>query len=127
LILPDVPYIERERFAEELDRRKLALVNFITPESSDDDIRQRSANANGFVYAVSMRGTTGRRSKLKMIPRARFQWPVTCAGCRGNRFWYQYRRSGPAALEFSDGCIIGTRAVQALEGGLDILNVLLTN
>jgi len=120
LILPDVPYIERERFAEELDRRKLALVSFITPESSEEDIKQRCANAGGFVYAVSMRGTTGQALKVeddtaRKISMARdlCQVPVVTG------FGISTADQARAALEFSDGYIIGTRAVQALEGGLD--------
>lgn len=63
LILPDVPYEEKEEFAAPCRARGLALVSLIAP-TSHERIAMIAREAEGFVYCVSSLGVTGVRSSI---------------------------------------------------------------
>ena len=63
LILPDVPYEEREDFAPACEKEGLALISMIAPTSADR-ISMISKQAKGFIYLVSSLGVTGTRSEI---------------------------------------------------------------
>ncbi len=58
LIVPDVPLEEYESFFEAKENA-LDLILLTTPTSSEDRIRKIDAISSGFVYCVSITGTTG--------------------------------------------------------------------
>lgn len=63
LILPDVPYEEKEEFAPLCEAAGLDLISMIAP-TSHDRIKMIAAEAKGFVYCVSSLGVTGVRSEI---------------------------------------------------------------
>jgi len=63
LILPDVPYEEREDFAPACEKEGLSLISMIAPTSADR-ISKISRQAKGFIYLVSSLGVTGTRSEI---------------------------------------------------------------
>ena len=63
LILPDLPYEEKEEFAPACRRHGVALISLIAPTSADR-IARIAAGAEGFVYLVSSLGVTGTRSAI---------------------------------------------------------------
>lgn len=63
LILPDVPYEEKEEFAPAFRAEGLDLISLIAP-TSDQRIEAIAKDAEGFVYCVSSLGVTGMRKKL---------------------------------------------------------------
>lgn len=63
LILPDVPYEEKEDFDPACKKYGLELISLIAP-TSNDRIKTIAADANGFVYCVSSLGVTGMRSTI---------------------------------------------------------------
>ena len=63
LILPDVPYEEREDFAPACRRYGLDFISFVAP-TSRDRIKRIAREAEGFVYCVSSLGVTGMRSEI---------------------------------------------------------------
>ncbi len=63
LILPDVPYEEREDFAPACEKEGLALISMVAPTSADR-ISMIAKRANGFIYLVSSLGVTGTRSEI---------------------------------------------------------------
>ena len=63
LILPDVPYEEREDFAPACEKEGLSLISMVAPTSSDR-ISMISKQAKGFIYLVSSLGVTGTRSEI---------------------------------------------------------------
>lgn len=63
LILPDVPYEEKEEFAPACRQYGLDFISLIAP-TSHDRISMIAKEAEGFVYCVSSLGVTGMRSEI---------------------------------------------------------------
>ena len=63
LILPDVPFEEKEEFGSVCKTYGLELVSLIAP-TSHDRITSIAREAGGFVYCVSSLGVTGVRSNI---------------------------------------------------------------
>lgn len=63
LILPDVPFEEKEEFAPACRRYGLDLISMVAP-TSNDRISMIAKEAVGFIYCVSSLGVTGVRSKI---------------------------------------------------------------
>jgi len=63
IILPDVPYEEREDFAPACEEAGLSLISMIAPTSADR-ISMIAKDAKGFIYVVSSLGVTGTRSEI---------------------------------------------------------------
>ena len=64
MILPDVPFEEKEEFASVAEKYGLDLISLIAP-TSHERIRMIAKEAKGFVYCVSSLGVTGVRSEIK--------------------------------------------------------------
>jgi tryptophan synthase alpha chain len=58
-IVPDLPFEESADLRQALDREGLALVQMVTPVTPPGRLEMLCRGANGFVYAVTMTGTTG--------------------------------------------------------------------
>ena len=63
MILPDVPYEEKEEFDPVCKENGLDLISLIAP-TSEDRIGRIARDASGFVYCVSSLGVTGVRSEI---------------------------------------------------------------
>jgi tryptophan synthase alpha chain len=119
LILADLPLREIGSFERGLKGSDINLIRFLTPESRADDVASALAGANGFIYFVSKRGTTGGAFELDDETREKI------AAIRGKGvdvyigFGIQERGDLEAACRAADGGIIGTRAVMELERGLE--------
>ncbi len=130
-IVPDLPYDESAEFRTALDAHGIALIQMVTPVTEPARLRQLCAVTQGFVYAVTMTGTTGRTAAVPGevtryldAVRAVAKLPV-CAGF-GIRDHTQVRQlTGHVA-----GVIVGSALVEVLESGRDaaaFLRTLRTN
>ena len=63
LILPDVPYEEKEEFNSVCKKYDMDLISLIAP-TSHERISMIAKEASGFVYCVSSLGVTGTRSEI---------------------------------------------------------------
>jgi len=119
-IIPDLPYEECEDMRSALAEQGLALVQFVTPVSPDERMQQLARVSSGFVYAVTMTGTTGKnvaapQEVLDYFARARKLSPLPiCAGF-GIRSAAQIRKLAPCV----DGVIVGSALVEVIERGED--------
>ena len=112
LILPDVPYEEKEEFTEVFDRYGLDLISMIAP-TSEDRIAMIAKEAKGFIYMVSSLGVTGTRSEITtdisaMTDLVKKNSEVPCAVGFGISTPEQAEKM--AAL--SDGAIVGSAIVK---------------
>jgi tryptophan synthase alpha chain len=121
LIVPDLPLEETEAVAGACEERGIALVPLVAPTTTDERMRRIGAAARGFLYAVSVTGTTGERAALDgalpaVIARARASTEVPVAVGFGISTPEQ---ASAAARAGADGVIIGTRLVRAAADGAD--------
>ena len=119
-IVPDLPHEESAGVRAALDRTGLALVQMVTPVTPPARLAMLCAGACGFVYAVTMTGTTGRNvavpdEVLEYLDRVRAVSRVpVCAG---------FGIRGPAQVArlsgHVDGVIVGSALVEVIERGED--------
>jgi tryptophan synthase alpha chain len=115
-IIPDLPFEESAEMRAALDREGLALVQMVTPVTPPERLKMLCAASQGFVYAVTMTGTTGRsvavpEEVLAYMDRVRAVSPVpVCAGF-GIRSAEQVRRMRGHV----DGVVVGSALVEVLE------------
>ena len=112
VILPDVPYEEKEEFSTVLGKYDLDMISLIAP-TSHDRIAMIAKEAEGFVYCVSSLGVTGMRSEIKtdvgeMIKLVKAVNDIPCA--------VGFGISGPEQAakmaKVSDGVIVGSAIVK---------------
>jgi tryptophan synthase alpha chain len=121
LIVPDLPHDEAGGLREVCDRHGLALVALAAPNTSPERLAAIGADARGFVYTVSLAGTTGERRELPpelkdTVARVRAAASVPVAVGFGISSGEQAR----AVAEIADGVIVGSRIVRAAgDGGPD--------
>ena len=64
LIVPDLPPEASDTLRAACTERDLALIQFVAPTSTDKRISLSVQRATGFIYVVSVAGTTGVRNEL---------------------------------------------------------------
>lgn len=64
VIIPDMPYEEKEELQSVAVNYDIAVISLIAP-TSEDRIKMIASQAEGFVYTVSSLGVTGTRSEIK--------------------------------------------------------------
>jgi tryptophan synthase alpha chain len=113
LIVADLPAGERP---------ELRRVQLVAPTSTDERLRLAAAATDGWLYLVTLTGTTGARAELSpalagLVERARRATDVPLyAG-----FGISTPEHARAAAELADGVVVGSRAVEAAEEGPDAL------
>jgi tryptophan synthase alpha chain len=120
-IVPDLPFEENSLVNLALAAEGLALVQMVTPVTPPERLAMLCRDATGFVYAVTMTGTTGKsaevpREVLDYMDRVKrcSRVPV-CAGF-GIRSKQQVARFAPHV----DGVVVGSALVESLERGEDV-------
>jgi tryptophan synthase alpha chain len=115
LIVPDLPLEESAEIRAACDEHGLALVPLIAPTTTPRRMAAIGAQARGFLYAVSVVGTTGERASLpdryrELVGRAKTSTTVPVALGFGIGTPEQARMAAEAG---ADGVIVGTRLVRA--------------
>ena len=114
LIVPDLPLEESDEMLIRCDERGLALVPLVAPTSPPERVARIEARARGFVYAVSVTGTTGERASLDgtladVVARAAAHTEVPIAVGFGIS---DPAQAAAAATAGADGVIVGSRLVR---------------
>ena len=119
-IVPDLPFEECADLRTALEARGLALVQLVTPVTPVERIQMLCAASRGFVYAVTMTGTTGKNvalppEVLEYFARVKgiAKLPV-CAGF-GVRSREQVEKLAPHV----DGVVVASALVELTERGED--------
>src|SRR2546428_3019042 len=109
LIVADLPAGERP------DLRRVQLV---APTSTDERLRLAVEHTDGWLYLVTLTGTTGARDRLSpeiagLVSRARAVTDLPlCAG-----FGISTPAHAREAAELADGIVVGSRAIEVAEAG----------
>ena len=119
LIVPDLPLEESRSLLEACDARGLALVPLVAPTTPAARMAAIGSQARGFLYTVSVAGTTGERSTsvggaAALLERARAATAVPVALGFGIATPEQ---AAAAAHDGADGVIVGSRLVRAAGEG----------
>ncbi len=120
LIIPDIPFSESIDIRAAAADAGLEYVDFLTVESSDDDISRLARAGQGFLYAVSMRGITGQTASFadgidEIIRKAK----AACSRPVVMGFGIRDGASAKEALKSADGFIMGTVPIKELNKGLE--------
>ena len=112
LILPDVPFEEKEEFDTVCKQYGLDLISLIAP-TSHERITQIAKEANGFVYCVSSLGVTGTRTQITtdiggMVKLVKAVKDIPCAVGFGISTPEQAKKMAAQ----SDGAIVGSAIVK---------------
>ena len=120
MILPDVPFEEKEEFAPACRERGLSFISLIAP-TSENRVAMIAREAEGFLYIVSSMGVTGVRSEITtdigaMVKLVRENTSIPCAVGFGISTPAQAKRMA----DLSDGAIVGSAIVRLIaEHGAD--------
>jgi len=124
-IVPDLPFEESGDLKQALELEGLALVQMVTPVTPPDRLAMLCRGAQGFVYAVTMTGTTGSlKASSAEVPLDVLEYmdrvkrcssvPV-CAG-----FGIRSREQVARFAGHVDGVVVGSALVEVLERGEDV-------
>ena len=115
LILPDVPFEEKDEFLPYCRRHGIHLISMIAP-TSENRIAMIAKEAEGFLYIVSSLGVTGTRSEIStdvgsIVRMARKYTDVPCAV----GFGISTPEQAQKIAAVSDGVIVGSAIVKIVE------------
>lgn len=115
LILPDLPFEEKEEFLPLCHTYDVDLISLIAPTSADR-IAMIAKEAEGFLYIVSSLGVTGMRSEIKtdlksIVDVVRQNTDIPCA----IGFGISTPEQGRKMAAISDGAIVGSAIIKLLE------------
>ena len=118
VIIPDLPFADYlENYKPIADQYGQNMIMLITPETSDERIRQIDEHTDGFIYMVSSAATTGmqkdfesqKQHYFKRIKELKLKHPYLIGFGISNKATYE------AASQNSSGGIIGSKFVQLLK------------
>ncbi len=115
LILPDLPFEEKEEFQPLCKQYGVDLVSLIAP-TSENRIVMIAREAEGFLYIVSSLGVTGTRSEIKtdlaaIVNVVRQNTDIPCA----IGFGISTPEQASRMADISDGAIVGSAIIKLLE------------
>ena len=114
LILPDLPFEEKDEFLPLCHKYEVDLISLIAP-TSEQRIAMIAKEAEGFIYIVSSLGVTGVRSEIKtdlasIVKAVRQNSPVPCA----IGFGISTPEQAKKMADLSDGAIVGSAIIKLL-------------
>lgn len=115
LILPDLPFEEKEEFQPVCRKYGVDLISLIAP-TSKNRIAMIAKEAEGFLYIVSSLGVTGTRSEINtdlasIVDIVRQNTAIPCAIGFGISTPEQAKKMS----DISDGAIVGSAIIKLLE------------
>lgn len=115
LILPDLPFEEKEEFQPLCSRYGVDLVSLVAP-TSENRIAMIAKEAEGFLYIVSSLGVTGTRKEIKtdlasIVEVVRRNTSIPCA----IGFGISTPEQAKKMAGISDGVIVGSAIIKLLE------------
>ncbi|MDE0563758.1 tryptophan synthase subunit alpha [Exiguobacterium sp. B2(2022)] len=118
VIIPDLPFEESLQLFADIDRHDVAVIPLVTLTSSEERTASILEKAEGFVYAVTLKGTTGKADVfpdelLAYLTRLTEQSRVPVLAGFGVHLPEQVQTLGQAC----DGVVVGSFIVEALHEG----------
>ncbi len=129
IIIPDLPFEEYDIITSYAMQHKIAIIPLIAPSTSMDRLQKISNKSNGFIYTVTINGTTGARThfsedilnRLKEI-KLNTNMPVVAG------FGVSTKEQIQVLSQHCDGVIVGSKIVDlAHANDYDTIKKLVTN
>lgn len=122
LIIPDIPMFEfRKEYKGIIEKHGLDFIFLVTPETSEERIHQLDDLSTGFLYAVSSSSLTGSdkdfsqvEQYLQRLKDMKLQNPILVG------FGIKDKATFATACKYTNGAIIGSAYIKALEGAGDV-------
>ena len=118
LILPDLPFDDYKiQFKSIFDKKNLSFISLITPNTSEDRIKQIDNNSNGFIYMVSSSSITGKKSSFNKNQIQYFN-RINSLSLKNPKiigFGISDKESFEQACKYSNGAIIGSNFIKSLD------------
>jgi tryptophan synthase alpha chain len=122
LILPDLPEYEFEtEYGAITKKYGLDFIFLITPETTEARVRKLDTLSTGFLYAVSSSATTGGNTDFEVVEQ--YLQKLKSHQLKNSilvGFGIKDKSTFEAACKYSNGAIIGSAFIKALEGSSDI-------
>ncbi len=115
IILPDLPFEEKEEFLPDCHKYGVDLISLIAP-TSKDRVAMIAKEAEGFIYLVSSLGVTGTRTEINtdldsIVKIIRENTSVPCA----IGFGISTPEQAKKMASISDGAIVGSAIIKIME------------
>lgn len=122
LIIPDLPVFEFDmQYKAVFEKHGLKFIFLITPETTEERIKQIDERCSGFIYAVSSSSTTGNNKAIgeqtayfEKLRQLKLKNPVLVG------FGIKDRETFNTACQHTNGAIIGSAFIKALENSTSI-------
>ena len=123
VILPDLPLQEfNERYRHFFDKENLHFIMLITPQTSEERIREIDNQSCGFIYMVSSDSTTGSGRQAGDSQTAYFS-RIENLGLKNPRligFGISDKKSFETACRYASGAIVGSAFIKALQSSVPL-------
>lgn len=124
VILPDLPVTEYEKnYRQIFESAGVHCVFLVTPETSHERLHKIDSLSGGFIYAVSSSSTTGKEKNIQKqsayfqrLENENLKNPVLVG------FGIKDKNTFKAACQYTNGAVIGTAFIKALQAAGDIEN-----
>lgn len=120
VIIPDLPVDEKAELSKYLADYKVSQIMLVTPNTSDQRLKEITANSSGFLYCVAHLGTTGDdkqgvypglESYLERVRKSAGYLPL------GLGFGIDGPEKVKKIIDYPDGIIIGSALIKAIQTG----------
>lgn len=122
VVIPDLPFKDyQEEYRAIAEQHNIKIIMLITPETSEERVREIDQNTDGFIYMVSSAATTGaqkdfdiqKQAYFKRIEDMKLRNPLMVGFGISNKATFE------AACKHASGAIIGSKFVTLLEQEMD--------
>lgn len=119
VILPDLPVTEYEKnYRQIFESADVHCIFLVTPETSHERLHKIDSLSRGFIYAVSSSSTTGKEKNIQKqsayfqrLENENLKNPVLVG------FGIRDKNTFEAACQYTNGAVIGTAFIKALQKG----------
>lgn len=122
VIIPDLPFRDYQLYYKgTAEKHNVKVIMLITPETSEERIREIDSQTDGFIYMVSSAATTGEQKDFDRQKQTYFN-RIQIMNLKNPRmvgFGISNKTTFEAACAHSSGAIIGSKFVNLLEEAED--------
>lgn len=120
VIIPDLPVDEKAKLADYLADYGISQIMLVTPNTSDQRLKEIKAKSSGFLYCVAHLGTTGDdqqgvypglKKYLERVRKTAAELPL------GLGFGIDGPEKVKKIIDYPDGIIIGSALIKAIQAG----------